>query len=216
MRINLIAVLDIYANDENFAVTLNPETVRSTGMVVPLSADHGVHIVNAGEVLAGIGDLQELEIGPHVIQLHWEILRLHLNFENLPQIGNCLAPAERQERNFLPGIIRWSKERKALDMIPVKVRERDDDLVLLVAHGAEVFAKVSQSRARVDDSNAVRIGEHDLQTGGVAAELLKIRIANRDGAPRTVEFQPHGMVLDEANSLPRQHQAMRLPASPGR
>jgi hypothetical protein len=55
-----------------------------------------------------------------------------------------------------------------------------------------------------------------LQTRGVAAELLKIRIANRDGSPRTVEFQPHETVLDEANSLPREHQAMRLPALPRR
>jgi hypothetical protein len=211
MRINLIAMLDIYANDEDLAVSLNPETVCSTGMVVPLSADHSVHIVDAAEVLAGIGDLQELEIGPHVIQLHREIFRLHLNFENLPQIGNCLTPAERQERNFLAGIISWSEERKALDVVPVKVRERDDDLVLLVAHGAEVFAQISQSGARVNNGDAVGIGEHDLQTGGVSAELLKIRIANGDGSPRTVEFQPHGTIFDEANSSPREHQARRLP-----
>ena len=105
---------------------------------------------------------------------------------------------------------------KALDVVPVKVRERDDDLVLPVAHGAEVFAQISQSRARVNDGDAVRIGEHNLQTRGVAAELLKIRIANRDGSSRTVKFQPHGTVFGEANSLPREHQAMRLPALPPR
>ena len=65
-------------------------------MVVPLSSDYGFHIVDAGEVFAGISDLQELEIGPHVIQLHREIFRLHLDFENLPQIADCLVPAERQ------------------------------------------------------------------------------------------------------------------------
>jgi hypothetical protein len=53
-------------------------------MVVPSSGDHGFHIVDVGEVLAGISDLQELKSGPHVIQLYWEILRLHLDFENLP------------------------------------------------------------------------------------------------------------------------------------
>jgi hypothetical protein len=51
-----------------------------------------------------------------------------------------------------------------------------------------------------------------LQTGGVSAELLKIRIANGNGSPRTVEFQPHGTIFDEANSSPREHQARRLPA----
>ena len=58
---------------------------------------YGFHIVDAGEMFAGISDLQELEIGPHVIQLHREILGLHLDFENLPQIADCLVPAERRE-----------------------------------------------------------------------------------------------------------------------
>jgi len=64
-----------------------------------------------------------------------------LDFENLPQIADCLIQAERQQRDFLPGIIRRGKERKALNVVPVKVRERDDDLVLLMADGAKVSAR---------------------------------------------------------------------------
>jgi hypothetical protein len=60
---------------------------------MPPSADHGRHIVDPREVLAGVGDLQELESGPHVIQLHREIFRLHLDFENPPQIPNRLITA---------------------------------------------------------------------------------------------------------------------------
>src|SRR5215468_7087482 len=164
-------------------------------MIVPLRADHGVYIVDAGEVLAGISDLQELESGPHAIQLHRKILRLHLDFENLTQIGDCLAAAQRQERDFLAGIIRLGKERKALDVVPVKVREPDKDLVLLVADGAEVSAQISQSRARVDNGDAVHVSQHDLEAGGVAAELLKTCIADRDGSPRTVELELHRVVL---------------------
>jgi hypothetical protein len=33
-------------------------------MVVPLSGDYGFHIVEAGEVFAGISDLQELDLAP--------------------------------------------------------------------------------------------------------------------------------------------------------
>jgi len=189
--INLVAMLHICANDQHLAISIDPETVCATWMVVPLSADDGVHIIYASEVLAGISDLQELESGPHLIQLHREILRLHLDFENLPQIGDCLTMADGQERDFLVGIISLSKERKTLDVIPVKVRERDDDLVLLVADGAEISAQISKSRARVDNGDAVRVGERDLQAGGVAAELLKTRITNGDGAPRTVKLKPH-------------------------
>src|SRR5213592_256735 len=186
-------MLDICANDEHFAISLDPETIRAAGMVVPLSGDYGFDIVDAGKVFAGISDLQELEIGPHVIQLHRKIFRLHLDFENLPQIGDCLVAAERQECDFLCGIISRGKERKALDVVPVKVRERDTDLVLLVAHGAKVSAQISQSRAGVNDGDLVRIG--DLQAGGVAAELLKTGIADGDGSPRAIKLELHRIVF---------------------
>src|SRR2546429_2666397 len=194
-RIDLLAMLNIRANDEHFPLSLDPETIRSAGMVVPLSGDYGFHIVDAGEVFAGISDLQELEIGPHVIQLHREIFRLHLDFENLPQIANRLVPAERQERDFLSGIISRGKERKALDVVPVKVGERDKDLFLLVADGEEVSAQISQSRAGVNDGDAVCIGERDLQAGGVAAEFLKTGIADGDGSARTVKLELHTIVF---------------------
>src|SRR6266566_3484197 len=156
-------MLDIRANDEHLPISLDPETIRSARMIMPLSGDNGVYIVDLGEVFAGISDLQELKIRPHVIQLHREIFRLHLDFENLPQIANCLVPTERQERDFLAGIISRGKEGKALDVVPVKVRERDTDLFLLVADCAKVSTQISQSRARVNDDDAVRIGERDLQ-----------------------------------------------------
>src|SRR5947207_2910790 len=194
-RIDLLAMLDVYANDEHLSSSLDPETIRSAGMVMPLSGDDGVYIVDAGEVFAGISNLQELEIGAHVIQLHRVILRLHLDFENLPQIANRLVPAERQERDFSPGIISRRKKRKALDVVPVKVGERDNDLILLVADGEEVSAQISQSRARVNDGDAVRIGERDLQAGGVAAEFLKTGIADGDGSSRTVKLALHTIFL---------------------
>ena len=194
-RIDLLAMLDIRANDEHLPFSLDPETIRSAGMVMPLSGDYGFHIVNAGEMFAGISDLQELEIGPHVIQLHREIFRLHLDFENLPQIANRLVPAQRQQRDFLAGIISRGKERKALDVVPVKVSERDKDLFLLVADGEEVSAQISQSRARVNDGDAVGIGERDLQAGGVAAEFLKTGIADGDGSARTVKLELHTTVF---------------------
>src|SRR5882757_9807511 len=193
-RIDLLAMLHIRANDEHFPISLHPETIRSAGMVVPLSGNYGLHIVDVGEMFAGISDLQELKIRPHVIQLHREILRLHLDFENLPQIANRLVPAQRQERDFLPGIISRGKEWKALDVVPVKVGEPDKDLFLLVADGEQVTAEISQSRARFNDDDAVRIGERDLQAGGVAAQFLKTGRANGDRSARTVKLELHTTV----------------------
>jgi hypothetical protein len=130
-----------------------------------------------------------------VIQLHREIFRLHLDFENLPQIGDCLVAAERQECDFLFGIISRGKEREALDVIPVKVRERDTDLLLLVADGAKVSAQVSQSRAGVNDGDLVRIG--NLHARGVAAESLKTGIADGNGSPRTIKLELHRIIFCE-------------------
>ena len=142
-----------------------------------------------------------------MIQLHREIFNLHLDFENLPQIANRLVPAERQERDFLSGIISRAKERKALDVVPVKVREHDTDLFLLVADGEEISTQISQSRARVKDYDAVRIGERDLKAGGVAAELLKPGIADGDGSARTIKLQLHTTVFMKGKSPTREQQA---------
>ena len=160
---------------------------------MPLRGDNGVYIVDGGEVFAGISDLQELEIGSHVIQLHREIFRLHLDFENLPQIGDRLVPPDRQERDFLFGIVSRAKEREALNVVPVKMREQDNDLFLLVADGAEVSAQIPQSRARVNDGDAVCVGERDLQAGGVATELLKAAIGDGNRSARTIELELHRM-----------------------
>src|SRR5262249_52360887 len=122
-QIDLLAMLDIRANDEHLSFSLEPETIRSAGMVVPLSGDYSFHTTDASEVTARISDLQELEFSPHVIQLDRKIFSLHLDFENLPQIPNCLVPAEGQERDFLAGVISRGKKGKALNVVPVKVGE---------------------------------------------------------------------------------------------
>ena len=54
-------------------------------------------LLNAGEVAAGISDLQELEIGAHVIQLHREIFGLHLDFENLAADLSLSGPGRASE-----------------------------------------------------------------------------------------------------------------------
>lgn len=141
---------------------------------------------------AGIGDLQEFESRPHVTQLHREILGLHLNFEDFPQIGDGLPTAECQESDFLAGIIGRSKEGKALDVVPMKVGKRDEDLVLFVADGPEVLTQISHSGTGINDGNSVRIRERDLHARGIAAKLLETSIANRDGPPGTVKLKLHG------------------------
>jgi len=73
------------------------------------------------------------------------------------------------------------------------VRERDTDLLLLVADGAKVSAQISQSRAGVNDGDLVRIG--DLQASGIAAELLKTGVTDGDGSARTIKLELHTILL---------------------
>ena len=95
----------------------------------------------------------------------------------------------------MAGIISGSKEGKPLDVVPMKMSERDDDLILLVTDSPEVFTEISDSSTGVKDGNAVRIRERDLQAGSIAAELLETRIANRNRSPSTVELELHAIIL---------------------
>jgi hypothetical protein len=92
----------------------------------------------------------------------------------------------------------------------VKVGEGHRDLFLLVADGEEVSPQISQSRARVNDGDAVDIGERDLQAGRVAAELLEPGIANGDGSSRAVKFELHGVVFMKPSPRLREHHCSAL------
>jgi len=57
------------------------------------------------------------------------------------------------------------------------------------------FYQISQSSARVNDGDTVRIGERNLQAGRVAPELLKTGIADRDGSPGAIKLELHRIVF---------------------
>jgi hypothetical protein len=111
-----------------------------------------------------------------------------------------LVPAERKHRKFLRGIIRLGEKGKPLDMIPMKVSERDDDPLLVVSDRAQVPAKIAKPGSGVNNSDTIRIRERDLKTGGVAAELLEASIADWDGAAGTVKFELHAQLYGRVDS----------------
>ena len=185
-------MLNIRANNQHLAVALNPKSIRSTRVVMPLTGDFGLYIVDAsGEVLAGIFDLQKIKLGPHLVQLHRKVLRLQGHLKDFSQITDGLVLAEREHRDFLLGIIRRSEEGKTLEMIPMKVSERDDEQLLAVSDRAHVPAEIAKPSSGVNNDNAIRIRECDLKTGGVAAELLEASFTDWDGTAGTVKFEPH-------------------------
>ena len=137
---------------------------------------------------AGIFDLQKFKLGPHPVQLHRKILRLQGHLKDLPQIADGLAPAERENRDFLLGIVRRGEEREPLHVIPMEVSERNDQVVLVMSDRAHVPAEIAKPSSGVNNGDTICICKRDLKAGGVAAELLEASITNWDGAADTVKF----------------------------
>ena len=139
-------------------------------------------------MFAGIFDLQKFKLGPHLIQLHRKILCLQGHLKDLAQIADGLALAERENRDFLLGIIRRREEGETLHVIPMEVSERDDQLVLVMSDGAHVPAEIAKPGSGVNNGDTICIRGRDLKAGGVAAELLEPSITDGDGAADTVKF----------------------------
>jgi hypothetical protein len=185
-------MLNIRANDQHLTVALNPKSIRSTRVIVPLTGDFSFHIVDGGgEVPAGIFDLQKFKLGPHLVQLHRKVLRLQGHLKDFSQIADGLVLADREYRDFLLGIIRRGEEGKTLEMIPMKVSERDGEQFLVVSNRAHVPAEIAKPRSGVNNDNAIRIPICDLKTGGVATEVLEASITDWDGAAGPVKFELH-------------------------
>src|SRR3954471_1287419 len=116
-------------------------------------------------MFAGIFDLHKFKVGPHLIQLHRKVLLLQGKLKNLPQIADALVLAKRENRDFLPGIIRRGEKGETLHVIPMKMSERDDELVfLLVADGAHVPAEIAKPSSGVNNMDTPRVRERDLKT----------------------------------------------------
>jgi hypothetical protein len=172
-RVDFFAMLNVRTNDQHLAVGFNPKTIRAARMIVPLAGDFGVHTIDDGEVFAGIFDLQKLKLGPHPVQLHRKILRLQGHLKDLTQIANGLALTERENRDFLLGIIRRREKWETLQVIPMEMSERDDELVLVMSDGTHVPAEIAKPGSGVNNGDTICIRRRDLKAGGVATELLK-------------------------------------------
>jgi hypothetical protein len=124
---------------------------------------------------------------------------LHGDFKDFPQIADGLVPAEREYRDFLLGIIRLGEKGETLDVIPMKVSEPDDQLLLVVSDRAQVPAEIAKTGSGVNNGDTIGIRECDLKTGGVAAELLEASITDWDGAAGTVKLELHTQLYGQVD-----------------
>ena len=181
-------MLNIRTNHQHLAVALNPKTVGAARVIVPLTGDGGFHIVDAGEVFAGIFDLQKFKLGAHPVQLHRKVLRLQGHLKDLSQIADGLAPAEGENCDFLLGIIGRGEKGETLHVIPMKVSERDDQFVLVMSDRAHVPAEIAKPGSGVNNGDTICLRRRDLKARRVATKLLEASITNWDGAADAVKF----------------------------
>jgi hypothetical protein len=116
---------------------------------------------------------------------------LQRNLKDFPQIADGLVPAERENRDFLVGIVRRSEKGETLNVIPMKVSERDVELLLVASDREHVSTEIAKPRPGVNNGDTIHIHQCDLKAGGVAAELLEASIADWDGTAGTVKFYLH-------------------------
>src|ERR1043166_4337122 len=171
-------MLNVRANDQHLALALNPKTIRAARMIVPPACDDGLHVVDGGEVFAGIFDLVKFKLSPHLVQLHRKILRLQGHLKDLTQVADGLALAKRQNRDFLLGIVRRGEEGEPLQVIPMEVSERDDQLVLAMSDRAHVPAEIAQPSSGVNNGDTICFRRGDLKAGGLATQVLEASFTN--------------------------------------
>jgi hypothetical protein len=89
----------------------------------------------------------------------------------------------------LPGIIGRGEKGETLHVIPMKMSERDDELVLLLMSDcAHVSSEIAKPGSSVNNMDTPRIRKRDLKAGSVAAESLEASITDGDGTADTVKF----------------------------
>jgi len=161
-----IAGLVVRGVDQGLALCFHAEAQAALRMIEP----HGLHgaIVERG---AAFVDIDELPVRRHLTHVHGEIGIGHLLFQSLLQPARA-AGGVKDER-IIAVVIERREKRDALDVVPVKVGEKNvrvDGLPAFAAYRVflrELFAQVSETGAAVEDID-VPVDAH-LNTGGIAA-----------------------------------------------
>jgi hypothetical protein len=86
-------------------IATNDLVIKAMAALFALSLNHDRPFRKNYNSLLASEMCRELEIGLSVIPLHQEISRLHLDFEDLSQVSDCLLAVERNKRNFVSRII---------------------------------------------------------------------------------------------------------------
>lgn len=127
----------------------------------------------------------------HLFERHGKVVLLHLGLEGAGEAGGPSRPPVHGDGEMTSGVVRRLEEGEPLDVIPVCVRESDEDvIVLLDGLRQEIVPQLAQARACIEDGDAAVL-ESQEQAGGVAAEFRKVLLRNGDGPSRSIKSDLH-------------------------
>src|SRR6202158_5223423 len=129
------------------------------------------------------------DCGRQLVQLDGEVGELHLAGQHVMQ--RAAAAFRAIDRGGVPFDKGRTEERKALDVIPVRMSKENVRVNGFVALGHQRGGQPVRARAAVKNQK-VTVGGGQLNAGGIAAEVVGTRPRGGNRSPRSPETYSHG------------------------
>ncbi len=143
-------------------------------------------------------------MGSHRFKPDRKVFLLHLHREDLFQVVNFFFPPHGKNTDDLIFVVCRSEEWKALDMVPVKMGEKNIYNMLGKPLGNNVLSQVTNTGSGIQDGYPFCIFAKYPDTGCISAISFKFSATNRQGTPHSIKLDFHGFkgfVKDLKNEL---------------
>src|ERR1700682_295785 len=153
----------------------------------------------AADCVDALGQVVVGDRGRQLVQRDGEVGVLHLATQDLMQ--RTAAAFRTIDRGGVPFDKGRGEERKALNVIPVRMSEENVRVYGFLALGHQLGGKPVRAGAAVKNQK-VAFGGGQLDAGGIAAEVVRARPGGGDRPPRSPETYSHESAarLREASS----------------
>ena len=137
--------------------------------------------------------------GRQLVQLDREVGELHLAGQHVMQ--RAAAAFRAIDRDGVPFDKGRAEERKALNVIPVRMSEENVRVNGFLALGHQLGGQPARAGAAVKNQK-IAVGSGQLDAGGITAEEVRVRPGGGDRPPRSPETYSHEFAapLREASS----------------
>jgi hypothetical protein len=132
----------------------------------------------------------ELKAGSHVSQLHRKVFALHGDRKNPFKVVDRTIATEGEERDLAAFDVGRFKKGKSLDVVPMEVRERNDNGLMPkdgILH--DMASELAYSRPGIDDPDVDGVSGSDEDATGTSTIFVELSSANRNRPPASIDCQ---------------------------